>query len=98
TRGCPASGARDRAPGGSLVPSVLALALAIVAAGTVQAQTRPKVLEYTVPEISSAAPEPAGRTGRALQGAQVQRLLQAQAMRDAGKFDTAHDILTSLLA
>ncbi|MBI3539785.1 MAG: tetratricopeptide repeat protein, partial [Candidatus Eisenbacteria bacterium] len=79
----------------------VALLAPVARAQSPGAQARPgRPFEYTVPEVQSAAPAPSPSQHPAapLVGAQIERLLRAQGLREAGRFDAAHDMLAALLA
>jgi len=90
------------------LPALFALPLICLVAATVPTLAQapaparpanPKAL--AVPELPPEPPRPGSagsRTGKPLDSAQAQRLLEAQAMRESGRVDAARDVLTALLA
>jgi tetratricopeptide (TPR) repeat protein len=85
-------------------PAVAALAAAVLVAAcpaaAAVAQARPGAPSTAVPDLAEA-PRPGAPSQapvKPLDGAQTQRLLQAQAMRETGRLDAAREALTALLA
>lgn len=84
-------------------PAVAAMAAAVMVAAcplpAAIAQSRPGTTT-AVPDIAEAAKPGAPSQGevKPLDGAQTQRLLQAQAMRESGRLDAAREALSALLA
>jgi tetratricopeptide (TPR) repeat protein len=89
-----------RAPVSAAAAAALALFLLFPPAAA-RAQTRlSRPFVFTVPDVQASAPvaAPAQRPGTPLNASQAQRLLQAQAFRDQGRFEQARDVLQALLA
>jgi tetratricopeptide (TPR) repeat protein len=90
-----------RAARAPVIAAAAALALILLPSAALHAQTRDgRPFVMTVPDVQASPPAaaPSQHPGTPLNAAQAQRLLQAQAFRDAGKFEQARDVLQGLLA